>query len=135
MSVTSYKHLEVWKKSRALVVRVYDVTSSFPKEEMYGLTTQLRRAAISIPSNIAEGNARRSTRDYIRFLNIAYGSIAEVETQLYIAMDLHYATQSQLQPLFNDYSELARMLNGLVTRLESKLEPSLNPAPRTLTPV
>ena len=121
MTIQSYRDLEVWQKSRALVVRIYKLTASFPKEEKLGLSSQLRRAAISIPSNIAEGRSRRATRDYIRFLDIAYGSMAEVETQLFIACDLEYVTNKKIGLLLADYEELGRMLNGLINSLEKKI--------------
>jgi four helix bundle protein len=120
MSVQSYRDLEVWQKSRKLVSRVYKLTRTFPKEEMYGLTSQLRRAAVSVPSNIAEGKSRRTTGDYIRFLDIAYGSVAEVETQLFIACDLQYTTEKKTRLLFDDYAEVGKMLNGLLTSIERK---------------
>lgn len=131
MTIRSYRDLEVWQKSRALVSRIYRLTKTFPKEEMFGLTSQLRRAAISVPSNIAEGKSRRSTRDYMRFLDIAYGSIAEVETQLHIACDLVYTTGKKITRLLHDYAEIGRMLNGLLNSLEKKLS---SPESRILNP-
>lgn len=80
MAIQSYRDLDVWKKSVALVTDVYQATALFPKEEVYGLTSQIRRSAVSIPSNIAEGRGKRGTRDFVRFLNIAYGSLCELET-------------------------------------------------------
>lgn len=121
MAIQSYKDLDVWKKSVALVTEIYQASSEFPKEEVYGLTSQIRRAAVSIPSNIAEGRGKRSTRDFIRFLNIAYGSLCEVETQLVIAANLGLLALDKLDSLTTSTSEIARMLNGLVTSLESKL--------------
>jgi four helix bundle protein len=118
MTIKSYRDLEVWQKARKLVVRVYRLTSTFPKEELYGLTSQLRRAAVSVPSNIAEGKSRRATKDYMRFLDIAYGSAAELETQLYIACDLNYTTGKKIKLLLADYAEVGRMLNGLLSSLE-----------------
>jgi len=89
MQVKSYKDLIVWQKAMDLVEMVYQVTRSFPKDELYGLTNQLRRAAVSVPSNIAEGQAHNSTAEFRNFLSIAHGSLAEVETQLLIAERLH----------------------------------------------
>ena len=85
-----YTELEVWKESRILVKDIYSITKSFPKEEIYGLSNQLRRCAVSIPSNIAEGCGRRTSADTIQFLHISRGSLYELETQLYIALDLNY---------------------------------------------
>ena len=90
MSVQSYRELIVWQKAIDLVVAIYRITQSFPREEAFGLTSQLRRAAVSIPSNIAEGQGRRSAKEFQRFLDIARGSLQEVETQLLIANRLHY---------------------------------------------
>ena len=122
MKIYSYRDLEVWQKSRKLVSRIYKLTDTFPKNEQYGLASQLRRAAISVPSNIAEGKARRATKDYMRFLDIAYGSIAEVETQLFIACDLGYTTEKKIVSLLEDYAEIGRMINGLTSSLERKLK-------------
>lgn len=130
-TIRSYRDLEIWKKSRILVTHIYKTTKTFPKEELYGLASQLRRAAISVPSNIAEGKSRRSTKEYMRFLDIAYGSISEVETQLYIAFDLGYITQEMLDPFLENYAEIGRMLNGLLTSLERKI---LSPESRILNP-
>ena len=121
MKLQSYKDLEVWQKSVDLVVCIYALTKQFPKEEIYALTNQIRRAAVSIPSNIAEGRAKRSTRDFIRFINIAYGSAAELETQLFISEKLGYVSSEQLRPLFDDISRVGRMLNGMLSGLEKKI--------------
>lgn len=116
--VRSYRDLKVWQRSKALVVEVYKVTQPFPREEAYGLTAQIRRCAVSIPSNIAEGNAR-STKDYIRFLSISLGSLAELETQLEIAGDLGYLPQAQLKPLIDEAWEIGRMLSALTKSLQN----------------
>jgi four helix bundle protein len=131
MIIRSYRDLEVWQKSRMLVSRVYRLTSTFPREELYGLASQLQRAGVSVPSNIAEGKSRRSTKDYMRFLDIAYGSIAEVETQLYIACDLGYTTEKKIVLLLDGYAEVGRMLNGLLNSLAEK---SSSPESRILNP-
>lgn len=119
--VQTYRDLQVWQNARVLVKHVYEVTDSFPKKEQYRLVDQMCRAAISIPSNIAEGHGRRSTRDYIRFLNIAYGSLMECEAQSYVAFDLNCISQTQRDRLLSAMSEVARMLNGLINALERKL--------------
>ncbi|MFM9890484.1 MAG: four helix bundle protein [Rickettsiales bacterium] len=121
MSITSYRDLEVWKKSVALVTTIYQVTAKFPKEEIYGLTSQIRRSAVSIPSNIAEGRGKRSTRDFIRYLNISYGSVCELETQLVIAGNLQLLDVVSVENILESISEIARMLNGLISSLELKL--------------
>jgi four helix bundle protein len=86
----THKDLEVWKNSIKLVADVYDITRNFPKEELFGLTAQIRRAAVSVPSNISEGAARNQKKEFIRFLQISMGSLAEVETQINISSVLHY---------------------------------------------
>jgi four helix bundle protein len=123
MSVQSYKDLIVWQKSMDLVDVIYQMTRTFPKEEVYGLTNQLRRAAVSIPSNIAEGHARRSTQEFHRYLSIARGSLAEVETQLLIAQRLGYLSADQLSPILSLQVEINKMTNGLM----AKLVPSPSP--------
>lgn len=122
MKAKSYRDLKVWQKGIDLALLVYELSKKFPKEETYGLTSQVRRAVVSIPSNIAEGNERFSIRDYIRFLRTAKGSLSELETQLYLCMKLNYlATEDFFK--FNQMSiEEGRMLNGLIASLEDRLE-------------
>jgi len=117
MNVKSYKDLIVWQKSLDLADRVYDVTESFPSREMYGLTNQLRRAAVSIPSNIAEGQARQSTPEFRRFLSIAKGSLAEVETQLHIAIRRNYVSKEDFQKILLLANEISKMLASLYNKL------------------
>ncbi len=119
--IESYQKLAVWQKSIDFVTYIYNITQIFPKEEAYGLTAQMRRAAISIPSNIAEGRSKRSTRDYLRFLSISYGSLAELETQLIIAEKLRYITPEIQEQMLMKTAEIGRMLNGLIKGLEKKL--------------
>lgn len=121
MSIRSYRDFDVWKKSKTLVAYIFRLTKTFPKEEIYGLSSQLQRASVSILSNIAEGKSRRTTKEYLRFLDIAYGSVAEVETQLYIACDLGYTTEQNILFLLDGYSEIGKMLNGLINSLDKKL--------------
>jgi four helix bundle protein len=116
--VQSYRDLVVWKKSMTFVLDIYRCTQAFPKIETYGLTSQLRRAAVSVPSNIAEGQARRSTGEFKQFLGNARGSLREVETQILIARDLGYLEQNQSETLLGAASEIGRMLNGLLAALE-----------------
>ena len=118
MSVESHKDLDVWKRSMDLVTEVYKLTQKWPVEEKFGLTSQLRRAVVSIPSNIAEGAARGSTADFSRFLNIAQGSLAEVETQLEIARRVDLTDTSSL--FTNEIISLRRMLSGLKKSLGPK---------------
>jgi four helix bundle protein len=116
-----YKDLLVWQKAMALVTRVYVVTRSFPREEMYGLTSQIRRAAVSIPSNIAEGQARTTRGEFRHFLGIAKGSLAELDTQLIVAENLGYLAEPA--PLFDQLTEVGRMLSGLFSSLSVDRNP------------
>ncbi len=104
----------------ALVVDIYLRTQAFPKIETYGLTSQLRRAAVSVPSNIAEGQARRTTGEFKQFLGNARGSLAEIETQILIARDLNYLEQDQTETLLSATAEIGRMLNGLMSALKNR---------------
>ena len=113
-----YKDLLVWQKGMLLVKGVYRLTLSFPSDEKFGLTSQMRRAAVSTPSNIAEGQARRSTGEFIQFVSHAEGSVAELDTQLLIAVDLSYCSSSEAQTLFDLLLELRKMLNSLRRKLQ-----------------
>ncbi len=117
--VASYQDLIVWQKAMELVERIYRMTRNFPKEELYGLTSQIRRASVSIPSNIAEGQARRSTAEFLNFLSIAQGSRAEVETQTLIALRLGYVTRNQIAEILALLDEISRMLNALKAKLHA----------------
>jgi four helix bundle protein len=112
----NYKDLVVWQKSIAFVSEIYLLTKNFPQDERFSLVDQMRRAAVSIPSNIAEGHARKSHAEFARFLRISYGSAAEIETQLIIANNLHYLTDSQLQESLIKITELQKMLNALISK-------------------
>jgi four helix bundle protein len=114
----SYRDLIAWQKAMALVTDVYRVTRGFPGEERYGLTNQVRRAAVSVPSNIAEGQARFSAREFHRFLSTARGSLVEVETQVQIAMNLGYVPDIEGVDLFEKTAELGRILNGLLASIK-----------------
>lgn len=118
----NYKELAVWKKAYDLCLEIYRVTKGFPVEERYGLTSQLRRAAVSVPSNIAEGYGRKTTPDYIRTLYIAYGSLCEMETQALLSHDLHYVKDKEMNKVENDIGEVERMLKALIKSLEEKLK-------------
>lgn len=119
--IKSYHDLDVWKQSRRLVKVVYELTQNFPKQEMYTLAAQMRRCAISIPSNIAEGYSRHGTKDYIHFVSIAFGSAAELETQLLLAMDLGYVTVDWLDSTMNILRPVQKMLFNLRQSLQAKL--------------
>jgi len=113
----SYKDLIAWQKAMDLVTATYRATAAFPKEEQFGLTSQLRRAAVSIPSNIAEGQGRLSENEFRHFLGQARGSLMEVETQLQISQNLGYTKPAQLNDLLNACGEVGRILNGLLASI------------------
>jgi four helix bundle protein len=113
----SYKDLIAWQKGMALAREIYRATVTFPKEEMYGLTSQLRRAAVSIPSNIAEGKGRYSPRDFQHFLKQARGSVNEVETQILLAQQLGYLQKNKAEVLLEQCEEIGKILNGLISSL------------------
>ena len=115
----SYRELEVWKKSIDLVEQIYLASSSFPADERFGLTSQIRRAAVSVPSNIAEGAARSGTGEFLQFLGIASGSLAELETQLILANRLKMLSQQQTENLLDQAAAISRMLGGLKRSLQS----------------
>src|SRR5512135_3019269 len=114
----SYKDLVAWQKSMDLVVEIYRATEEFPKHELYGLTNQVRRAAVSVPSNIAEGQAHFSKQEFRHFLRHARGSLAEMETQLLIARRLNYLSQPPTERIISAVSEVGRILNGLIASLD-----------------
>lgn len=120
MKVRMYSELIVWQKAMELVQEIYTATKHFPKEEIYGLTSQIRRAAVSVPSNIAEGQGRRSTAEFLHHLSFAYGSLMEVETQILIAGRLNYIEQSEVERLMEKAGEVGRLLNGLSNSLLNK---------------
>ena len=111
--VRTHRDLDVWKKSIDLVTSIYKFTADYPKDEMYGLTSQIRRCAVSIPSNISEGSARTTRKDFSHFLAIALGSIAELETQLIISKNLNYLPDSVLNELMSELISIRRMTLGL----------------------
>ena len=117
MKVKSYKELSVWQKSMDLVEKIYSATRTFPKEEIYALTNQLRRASVSIASNIAEGQGRQTTADSCRHLSIAYGSLYETETQILISQRRNYLPERTANGLMKLTGEVGRLLNGLLRSL------------------
>ena len=121
--VRSYRDLIVWQRGMDLVVACYGATTEFPKAEQFGLTSQLRRAAVSVPANIAEGHGRATTGDYLRHLSIAHGSLMELETHVQIAERLTYLAPATTQSLLQTTAEIGRMLNALITSLKSRRTP------------
>jgi len=115
----TYRDLDVWKKARSLVKEVYLVTRNFPKDEMYGLMSQMRRCAVSIPSNIAEGYGRQFKKETIQFLHIARGSLFELETQFFIASDLTFIDEEYLEKILPQLDECKKLLNGLIKYFEN----------------
>ncbi len=114
----SYRDLIAWRKAMRLVSEIYQVTGLFPRDELYALTNQLRRAAVSVPSNIAGGQARLSRKEFHHFLSLARGSLVEIETQLIIAQNLGYLIPDQSHPLLAEAAELGRILNGLIASIK-----------------
>lgn len=122
--VKTYKDLTVWKKSYNLTLEIYKITKLFPKEETYSLISQMRRAAISVVSNIVEGFCRQHTQEYIQFLHHSYSSLAELETQLLLSKDLGYVKEVDL-PLLEYINEIERMLFKLIQVLKQKTKHSV----------
>ena len=117
--INSYQDLEVWKKAMGLVTDIYKVTQTYPKEELYGLTNQLRRASVSVPANIAEGWGRGTTKEYMQFLRIARGSLLEVETLMTISHNLGYVNAQDLQEqILQKIVEISKMMNALINSLK-----------------
>jgi four helix bundle protein len=120
MAVQSYRQLVAWQKAMELVRQIYETTKTFPKEEIYGLSSQIRRAAVSIPSNIAEGQGRDSTKEFLHHLSIAYGSLMETETQILIAESLNYLKSEDRVLILEKTAETGRLINGLSRSLKQK---------------
>ncbi len=114
----SYRDLIAWQKAKSLALDVYRCTRRFPKDEIYGLSSQMRRAAVSVPSNIAEGKGRYSRKEFLQFLYHARGSLLELQTQLSIAHDLDYLDLAAFKSMESRTEELGRILNGLITRFQ-----------------
>ena len=119
-SLSSYQELIVWQKSMDLAVEIYRLTRQFPAEERYGITSQMRRAATSIPANIAEGQARRSTGEFLQSLGVARGSLAELETFLTLSTRLNMTTPEDSERLLSDCVEINKMLNALIKSLSTR---------------
>lgn len=122
MSISHFRELEVWQLAMMLARQVYSITAEFPREQRYGLSSQVQRSAVSIPSNIAEGNARAGTRDYARFISVAQGSCAELQTQLLLASDLGLGGASEIQDALETCDRVGQMLLRLHQALSRKLE-------------
>jgi len=116
--IRGFKDLVVWQRSVALAVKIYQITKNFPREEIYGLTSQIRRAAVSIPSNIAEGHGKGSRPSFASHTDIALGSAAELETQLEISLKIGYLSQSESDSLLIELTEIVRILYGLLNKVQ-----------------
>ena len=119
MIITNYRHLKVWQKAMDLAVASYDLTKQFPQSELYGLVSQIQRAAVSVPANIAEGDGREHLGDYLHLLSVANGSLMELETHFLLAGRLGYLKEQQVNRLLDLTSELGRMLAGLTKSLKN----------------
>ena len=120
MEIKNYRDLRVWQSGMDLVVTVYELSEKFPPKEVYSLTSQIRRAVVSIPSNIAEGHTRESTKEYLYHLSIAQASIAEVETQIEIAFRLEYCNKEELEHILTRSTSLGKQLYSLRNALQAK---------------
>ncbi|MGB9613530.1 MAG: four helix bundle protein [Candidatus Margulisiibacteriota bacterium] len=119
--IRDYKDLVVWQKAYELCVEVYKATRDFPRSELYGMVLQLRRAAVSIPSNLAEGHTRQHTGEFIQFIYTALGSSSELETHLMISLELKYLKENEFENLSKRLIEIRKMLNGLINSLREKI--------------
>ncbi|TRX72377.1 four helix bundle protein [Carboxylicivirga sp. M1479] len=113
----NFKGLQIWQKGRVLVKDIYQLTSEFPKSELYGLVSQMRRASVSIPSNIAEGSGRKTSKEFSRFLEIAYSSALELETQLYLSFDLSFISESTLDEFLFKIEEVQKMISSFDNKI------------------
>jgi len=118
--IQGYKGLDIWQKAMDITTDIYFLVKKLPKEELFSLSNQMRRAAVSIPSNIAEGQDRNSDKEFAHFLTIARGSKAELETQLLICVKVGYLTDTEISPTLTKLSELARMLSSFIIKLQAK---------------
>ncbi|HKX86714.1 MAG TPA: four helix bundle protein [Flavobacterium sp.] len=119
--MSTFRDLLIWQKSMTLVTEIYLLTNSFPKEEIYGLTSQIRRSSISIPSNIAEGFGRNGNQDYLKFLNFSIASLFEMQTQIEIAFNLNYITQQQFNKIYDEAKELERMTSSFIRKIKERI--------------
>lgn len=116
----NYKELNVWKRGIKLTTEIYKISQLFPNEERFGLTSQMRRSAVSVPSNVAEGAGRRTDGEFANFLGIAHGSICELETQLYVAFELGYIEEQKFLDVTSELTEIQKMLYSLILKFEKK---------------
>jgi len=119
--IKNYKDLEIWQMGMLLAKKVYALTKKLPKEEIYGIVSQMRRSVVSIPSNIAEGQSRNSTKEFIQFLSIAKGSSSELETQLLLCVEIEYFSREDIIESLELISNIGKMFNSLIKKLQSKL--------------
>lgn len=117
--MSNFRNLLIWQKSMVLVTKIYTVTNNFPKEEVFGLTSQIKRSAISIPNNIAEGLGRESSKEFLRFLKISIGSLFELQTQLEIAINIIYLDEETFNNLYEDSRELERMIVSFTNKIKN----------------
>ncbi|MGA9637118.1 four helix bundle protein [Flavobacterium sp.] len=122
--MSTFRNLLIWQKSMTLTTQIYQLTSTFPKEEIYGLTSQIRRCSISIPSNIAEGYGRESDKEFLRFLNISIGSLFEMQTQLEIAKNIAYINEDLFNNLYENSREVERMIVSFIKKIKERNSPS-----------
>jgi four helix bundle protein len=118
--MSTFRNLLVWQKSIDLVTKMYSSTQKFPKEELFGLTSQIRRSAVSIPSNIAEGYGRDSNKEYLRFLNVSIGSLFELQTQIEIAKNIMYLNEKDFNNLYENSREIERMLVSFIKKIKER---------------
>lgn len=118
--MSNFRKLIIWQKAMNLVTKTYNSTKIFPKEEVFGLTSQIRRCSISIPSNIAEGHGRESNKEYLRFLNFSIGSLFELQTQLEIAKNIEYLTDDDFNTIYEDSREVERMLVSFINKIKER---------------
>jgi four helix bundle protein len=121
-TVKSFEELTIWQEARELTNKIYILSKRFPKEELYGLTSQIRRASVSIMSNIAEGFNRRSTKEFINFLIISRASVSEVQNDLYISLDLNYINKEDFETIYNHAQKISMSINKLITYLRSQVK-------------
>ena len=118
--MSNFRNLKVWQKSMILTTNIYFAKKNFPKEEMFGLTAQIRRSTTSIPSNIAEGFGRESNKEYLRFLNVSIASLFELQTQLEIGKNIEYLTEQEFNKIYDDSRELERMLVSFINKIKER---------------
>ena len=121
-TIKAFEELIIWQEARKFANNIYRLTKKYPQEELYGLTSQMRRAAVSVMSNIAEGFDRRTTKEFISFLVIARASVSEVQNDLYISLDLNYIDNEDFKDYYNHAQKIGKLINGLITYLKSQTE-------------